>query len=392
MTRPPGLSSSGAANPDSRAADPDAGPAAPEDLPHVTAPGGRVLVVDDEELIRTLILRHLTGRGLACETAADGRHAVALASTGAFDVVLSDIEMPGLDGIGLSREVARTAPSVPVILLSGKVSLDHAVRAMRYGVCDLLLKPFHLDALDESIDRAMKRRRALREADEYRRVLQKRIEELSAGTEGTTPTAAACGSPDVDALLAALVDSVESRGASPKGHGRRTQALVLEAAKRLQLAPEDVVHLTRAALVHDVGLSNLPDSATWPQGVRSAEDDALHRQHPLAGAEILRRAPSLGPSAKLVESHHEHHDGSGYPRGIRGDALPIAARLLAAAVAAEEFLAEDASRGRHELEEFLRPAAGTRFAPDAVDALLAIPADDLERIWAADREAAAAGA
>jgi putative two-component system response regulator len=351
----------------------------------VTAPGGRVLVVDDEELIRTLILRHLTGRGLACETAADGRHAVALASTGAFDVVLSDIEMPGLDGIGLSRELSRTAPSVPVILLSGKVSVDHAVRAMRYGVCDLLLKPFHLDALDEAIDRAMKRRRAFREADEYRRVLQKRIEELAAGAEASPQTAVACGSPDVDALLAALVDSVESRGASPKGHGRRTRALVVEATKRLALPPEEVIHLVRAALVHDVGLSNLPDSATWPQGVRSAEDDALHRQHPLAGAEILRRAPTLGPTAKLVEGHHEHFDGRGYPRGIRGDALPFAARLLAAAVAAEDFLCEDATRGRPELEEFLRLATGTRFAPDAVAALLAVPAEEFERIWA-DRE------
>lgn len=360
----------------------------------MTPPGGRILVVDDEEMIRVLILRHLAGRGLACETAADGRHALALASTGAFDVVLSDIEMPGLDGIGLARDVARTAPSVPIVLLSGKASLDHAVRAMRYGVCDLLLKPFHLDALDAAIDRALARRKSLREGDEYRRVLQKRIEELAASAAGATADAerrsrqveesASIAASDLDAVLDALVVAVEDRGASPRGHARRTRALVNEAARRISLAHDEVVVLSRAALLHDIGFAALPDAAGAagePASGRSPEAEVLHRRHALAGAEILRRAPVLEGAAALVEAHHEHHDGSGWPHGMRGESLPFSARLLAAAVATDEFLCADSSRGRPELEEFLRLACGTRFSPDAVDALLTVPAADFDRIW-----------
>jgi len=141
------------------------------------AAGGRILVVDDEEVIRRLIAQHLTGLGYACEQAGDGRLGVAMASTGSFDLVLSDIAMPGLDGLALAREVRRTAPSTPVVLVTGNATFDHALRAIRHGACDFLLKPFNLDTLDQTVKRALERRRAMREQEDAVRVLEKRLEE-----------------------------------------------------------------------------------------------------------------------------------------------------------------------------------------------------------------------
>ena len=144
--------------------------------PASTAPG-RILVVDDEEVIRRLIAQHLTGLGHACEQASDGRLGVAMASTGSFDVVLSDISMPGCDGLTLTREVRRTAPSTPVVLVTGNATFDHALRAIRHGACDFLLKPFNLDTLDQTVRRGLDRRRAMREQEDAVRVLEKRLEE-----------------------------------------------------------------------------------------------------------------------------------------------------------------------------------------------------------------------
>jgi len=146
-------------------------------LSPASPPPGRILVVDDEEVIRRLIAQHLTGLGHACEQAGDGRLGLAMASTGSFDVVLSDITMPGFDGLTLARELRKTAPSTPVVMVTGNATFDHALRAIRHGATDFLLKPFNLDALDQTVRRAMERRRALREQEDAVRVLEKRLEE-----------------------------------------------------------------------------------------------------------------------------------------------------------------------------------------------------------------------
>lgn len=140
---------------------------------------GRILVVDDEEVIRRLIAQHLTGLGHSCEQAGDGRLGLAMASTGSFDVVLTDISMPGFDGLLLTRELRKTAPATPVVLVTAQATFDHALRALRHGATDFLLKPFNLDGLDQTVRRALERRRALREHEESVRLLEKRLEEQS---------------------------------------------------------------------------------------------------------------------------------------------------------------------------------------------------------------------
>ena len=361
----------------------------------MTPLNGRVLVVDDEELIRNLVVRHLTSRGLACEAASDGRHALALASTGAFDVVLSDIEMPGFDGLSLARDLLRAVPTVSVVLLSGRASLDHAIRAMRYGVADLMQKPFHLGSLDEAVDRAMVRRRALREAEDYRRMLQKRIDELAGLTPAAAPGVAQAPAPgaegqteavrvavELDAALSAVVDAIESRGHAPRGHGRRTRALVSAMIGARPVEPRIARDIAWAALLHDVGIAALPDRAIVRASERTADAEAMFRQHPVLGADLLRRVGTLAGAAMLVEAHHEHWDGSGFPRGLSGDAIPYGAQLLAVADAADDFLISDASRGPAELVEYLQGGTGTRFAPDAVEAFMSITAEDYIRVRA----------
>lgn len=359
----------------------------------MTPTNGRVLVVDDEELIRNLVVRHLTSRGLACEAASDGRHALALASTGAFDVVLSDIEMPGFDGLSLARDLLRAVPTVSVVLLSGRASLDHAIRAMRYGVADLMQKPFHLGSLDDAVDRALSRRRALREAEDYRRMLQKRIDELAGITPvaaaeaqeahargGDVPSDAVRVASELDAALSAVVDAIETRGHAPTGHGRRTRALVSAMIGARPVAPRIAHDIAWAALLHDVGIVSLPDRAIVRASERTNDAERLFRQHPIIGADMLRRVGTLAGAAMLVEAHHERWDGSGFPRGLKGEAIPYGAQLLAVADAADDFLIHDASRGPAELVEFLQLGVGTQFSPEAVEAFMSITAEDYIRV------------
>jgi response regulator RpfG family c-di-GMP phosphodiesterase len=344
-------------------------------------PTGRLLVADDEEMYRNLVVRHLTSRGHSCESTGDGRHAIALASTAQFDVVLADLKMPGADGLTIVREVSRAVPAVPLVLVTGHASLDHAIRAVRYGCTDLLLKPFHLDLLDECVARALTRRRALRDAEDHRRVLEKRLEELTARLvraeqSVTAPTAPAAA--DVSAFLA-LADAADFRGGLDPGHGRRTRALAEIVARRLGLVGDDVHAIAVAALVHDAGMVLLPDAAVAPPAERSPQGQALFQRHVTAGAELLRRAGTMAALAPWIEAHHEHWDGSGFPRGLRGPEIPLGAQVVAVADGADEFLSSAATRGPSELESFLLRGRGARFSPAAADALLSVSWDEIAR-------------
>ena len=371
---------------------------------------GRILVIDDEEMIRSLIVRHLAGRGHSCETTGDGRHGAALAATGAFEVVLCDLKMPGFDGLGVAREIARTAPAVAVVLVTAHATIDTAIRALRYGVADVVLKPFHLDALDEAIGRALTRHRSAHDAEEFRRTLAKRLsgpaargadEEPTASfdaplaaapapppparpapsTPSTPPTpsaadTAAAARIGAEAALVALVLGVDARRRGVFEIASRAAALAAKLGRRMGLPEDDARAAGTAARLHCVGLASLPDSALAPESQRSPADDDLFRTHPGLGADLIRQLPGFEDVARLVESHRERWDGRGYPRGVAAPAIPQAARAVAAAVAVAEFVSADSGRTRGDLAAWVADVTGTVLGPDDAAVLLGVVAPD----------------
>lgn len=343
--------------------------------PDLSTGPGRVLVVDDEEMIRSLISRHLAGRGYVVEAVNDGRHALSLASTGSFDIVLADVKMPGLDGLALTREVQRSAPTVPVVLVTGATSFETAVRAMRHGACDIVVKPFQFDLLDQAVERALARRRSLRDAEEYRRLLERRVEEHTA-----TAALADVSTRELaderenmrrlteafDVVLTAAATANETRLGEPDGRTVRIRGWSEALAARAGLDPDAVREVGLAALLRDLGRIAIPDEAA-----------AADREYPLRGAEMLADAPSLGPVAQTVRTCRERWDGSGFPLGLRGHDIPVGGRILAVAIAFENAMARSGDAGPDDAAETLRVEAGFALDPELVNVFLGIPASEL---------------
>lgn len=310
----------------------------------------RILVADDEDVIRDLVVAHLGRRGFACEGVAEGRHAFALASTGAFDAVLADVRMPGMDGLALARELQRAAPLVPVVVVTGSTSFDLAVRALRHGAVDFVVKPFQLDSLDQAVERALHRRRSLRDAERYRRHLEKRIEEqtetaalLSGIGEDAERSRDAFQrfTEDVERVLTGLAEVSESADAA--GSVRRVRAWTELLACRAGLAGDDV------------------RDATWAVVFRT-----------LGATDLLAATASFAGARGVALAIDERWDGTG-PQGLREEVIPAGARAAAVAAAYDRAL----RHGDADPMETLRTQSGYALDPKLTDLFLSVPATEL---------------
>jgi putative two-component system response regulator len=355
---------------------------------------GRILIVDDEEVIRTLVSTHLESRGFQCEAAANGRHALQLAATACFDVVLTDVGMPGLDGLSLVRELQTADPSVPVVVVTAHSSFDVAVRALRHGAYDFVLKPFPLEALDAAVGRAMERRRLLRENRHYQRILERKVEEKTAHVLRATSDVASRTRRlrqaakqlrrGFEGALAAFGQAVETRCGQPAGHAARVRSYALLVGQRMGLTQRELSHVGRAAWLHDLGLLSVPEAVlAKPTDELDPAERAALGAHPRTGHALLSGVRGLEEAAAVVLAHREHFDGSGQPAGLAGSATPAGARCLAVAVALENRVVPPRGRPALTVEAAVAEVsalAGSRYAPDAVDALLAVPLSTLAAV------------
>ena len=354
---------------------------------------GRLLVVDDEEVIRSLVTTHLEAQGFTCESADNGRHALELAAAGGYDLVMTDVRMPGLDGLSLIRELQQLDPALPVIIVTALSSFDTAVRALKHGAYDYILKPFHLETLDAAVQRAMEKRRLLRENQQYQRLLEKKVEEKTANLLAAKIAVERQSRKlrrglermrgSMDATVTAIVDGIEGRGGETRNHCRRVRSYTLRIARRLGVAAADLRDLGWGALLHDIGTVTVPDAVLLKRGTLTEDEWELMRRHPIAGWQMLREVEALGGASLVVLHHHEMWDGTGYPYGRRGEDIPIGARCFAVADALDALTAHRPHRARMPLFsalEVIERSSGTHFDPDAVRSLLAIPKGELERV------------
>lgn len=324
------------------------------DEPNLKPSAARILVVDDEEVIRDLVMAHLVRRGHSCEGVSEGRHALALAATGAFDVVLADLRMPGMDGLALTRELQRAAPLVPVVLVTGSTSFDDAIRALRSGAVDYVAKPFQLESLDHAVDRALHRRRAFRDAEQYRRALERKVDEH-------THTAAL--------LTGAGEDALRSREAFQRLTEDVETVLIALAAATEPPAESGVVRRVRAWTELLACRAGLPGD-----DVRDAAWAVVFRA--LSASELIDGIQSFAGARAVARAIDERWDGTG-PRGLAGDRIPVGARVAAVAVAFDR-AARDG--GHDDAMESLRTQAGYSLDPRMTDLFLSVPAVELASV------------
>lgn len=337
----------------------------------------RILVVDDEEPIREIVSSMLTNANYKCRQANSGLQALALLESGEeFELMLSDLLMPDLDGTGLLERTKEKFPDMPVVMVTAVHDISVALGALRNGAYDYLLKPFEREQLLATVRRAMENRRLKIENREYQSKLEtlvaKRTEELRKAIAGLERS--------YDITLEALGDALDLKDAETEGHSKRVTAFTIAIARAMGVSQDDIRIIARGAFLHDIGKMAIPDQILRKPAKLDPDEIAIMREHCYRGYQLLKRIPFLQDAAEIVYSHQERWDGTGYPRGLKGEEIPLGARIFSIADTLDAITsdrpyrpAQSLTAARKEIEVW----SGRQFDPEIVKVFLSMP----DEIW-----------
>jgi putative nucleotidyltransferase with HDIG domain len=335
-----------------------------------------ILVVDDEEAIREIVTTLLESQGFSCTPASNGKVALQYLNGRSPDLVLSDMVMPEMDGLKLLEWIRSHDKDIPVIMVTAMHDLSTALEAIRRGAYDYILKPFEKDQLFVSVRRALDHRRLLVENRKYQEELERLVEDRTAQLRGALQQL----EQSYDDTLEALGGALDLRDAETEGHCKRVTAFSLAVCKTMQVDPRLLPEIARGAFLHDIGKMAIPDNILRKPGPLTAEEQTVMRTHCAVGHEMLSRVPFLRGVAGIVLAHQERFDGTGYPNGLKGEEIPLGARIFAVADTLDAMTSDRPYRSALSLEEAkaeIRRCSGTQFDPKVVNAFLSIP----DAIW-----------
>lgn len=329
-----------------------------------------IFVVDDDPKVLRALARTLEECGYPVTAFDDPQDVLDALPHEGLTLLVSDRDMPGIDGIELARRVMEEDPDLAVIMLTGVPTVDSAADSLRLGLVDYLTKPMDIAAMETAVARALSKRSRIilsRESEEWlRRAVEERTSELrDAQVELERLTVG---------VLSSISSAVESRNRYFRDHSEQVAEVSVGIARALALSPTLVEEVRVGAMLHDIGMIAVPDSVLGKEGELDKFEWAHVHAHPTVGAQILKPLYLLGTSIACVMSHHERLDGSGYPEGLIGDAIPLAAQIVGAA---ETWCALTHDRPFGEPRtvetglEVISRLRGVQFREDVIDALLA---------------------
>lgn len=305
------------------------------------APGARVLVVEDDHSIRTLLVALLEREGFMVATAADGEAGLAAVRSHEPDVVILDVGLPRIDGLEVTRRLRadRAMRTLPIILLTARASLEDMVAGLDAGADDFIGKPFQRPELLARVRSSIRMRRAV------------------------------LGMETAQGVVAALASAVEAKDLVTEQHCERLAVITAVLCERLGLGVDEREAITYGALLHDVGKIGVPEAILTKPGPLTPDEWIVLRRHPEIGERICRplgMSSSFGP---IVRHHHERWDGGGYPDGLRASAIPVGARIVSLADAFDAMTHDRPYRSAFSAEfaiEEIRREAGRQFDPELV--------------------------
>ncbi len=338
--------------------------------------GERVLLVDDEPGVTQLLSEGLSLEGFKCLRSSSGEEALELLNREAVDVIVSDLQMPGISGLELLDIVHKAHPRSVFLMATGVDDVRTGIQAMKHGADDYLVKPFQLAAVVTSIERALERKCLELELENYRKHLEEMVEQRTKQVQAAMKRIESTYDETLEALGAAL----DLRDNETAGHSRRVTSYCLEMAKTLGCSGEVLNHIARGAFLHDIGKIGIPDEILLKPGKLTEEQAAIMQTHARIGYNLVSSIAFLAPAAEIVLTHQERWDGTGYPQGLVGKEIPAGARIFAVADTLDAMTSDRPYRAalpyaaaRAEIER----ESEHQFDPEVVRAFLSFP----ERVW-----------
>ncbi|HEY4647510.1 MAG TPA: HD domain-containing phosphohydrolase [Gemmatimonadales bacterium] len=285
-----------------------------------------LLVVDDEEPIRNALRKFLTQQGYEVVTAGGGEEALEVLQRQRITGMLLDVNMPGITGVELVPLVMEIEPSIALLMLTAVNDATSAALCMQRGAFDYLIKPIDLGHLGRAIHQALRRRHTLLEGQQINqwlkdevaaRVAERRLEQANQERISV-------------ATLEALVNALEAKDPYLRGHSARVADLSAMVAAQMGQNDEQIETVRTGGRLHDIGKIGIREEILNKQGPLTKEEFEHVKQHVTVGSQILAPLVHLGDVIGFVRSHHERWDGAGYPDRLRGDAIPLGARIIGA--------------------------------------------------------------
>jgi putative two-component system response regulator len=315
-----------------------------------------ILIVDDDVAGQLTLESILDGQGYVLEFAENGVQALEKISRLTPDIILLDVMMPGMDGFEVCRKI-RATPSIaeiPIIMLTALDDKKSLMNGLEAGADDYLTKPYDRYEL-------LARLMGITRLNRYRKLVDERT-----NTEETHAQLLAA----YEATLDGWARTLDFRDKEIEGHSQRMAQLTVQLAIIARVPQNEVVHIRRGALLHDIGKLAIPDSILLKPGPLNEEEWTLMKKHPQYANEMLSSIEYLKPALDIPYCHHEKWDGSGYPRGLKGDAIPLSARLFAVVDVWYALTSDRPYRAawtQKETLEHIQNESGKHFEPMVVD-------------------------
>jgi putative nucleotidyltransferase with HDIG domain len=345
-------------------------------------PQERILIVDDEESVSGVISAMLESSGYTATVTNSAEEAMArLQQDPDYDLVLSDIMMPGIDGLTLLDQIGADHPGMPVVMFSGVNNIHVVTNAFRRGAIDYLLKPFARAELESIVLRAVEHGRLRKQNTIYRQ----NLESIASARTGRLRSTMQDLERSYDITLEAMGDALDLRDEATEGHSRRVTAYTTALAQAMGLNSDELRVIARGAFLHDIGKIATPDSILLKPSKLSDEEMTIMKEHCERGYEMVRKIPFLREAAEIIYAHQERFDGSGYPQGLRGEEIPLGARIFAITDSLDAMTSDRPYRKGMTVavatEEIAR-CAGKQFDPQIVEVFLAMPNETWSRLRA----------
>jgi putative nucleotidyltransferase with HDIG domain len=345
-------------------------------MPTTVSP--RILIVDDEVEI-TEILADLLSEEYECTRAGSAEEALSRLQESEFQLVISDITMPGMSGLDMIPHVKEFSPDTVVVMISGMQTVESAIGALRLGAFDYLMKPFDLRQVEAVVKRALEHHDLVVAKQRYENHLEELVEQRTAELDRALNSLEAAYRSTLKALTAAL----ETRDSETHGHSERVVSYSLRLGREYGLNSEQMKALEFGSLLHDIGKIGVPDSILRKPAKLTEEEWVRMREHPLHGQQILRGIEFLQGASRVVAQHHEKWDGTGYPLGLRNEDIDICARIFSVADAFDAITSDRVYRRGKPYEaaaQELDDWAGRQFDPKIVEAFHRVPKEDWEEL------------
>ncbi len=329
----------------------------------------RILIVDDEEVICTVLAKRLGKEGYSCTTANNGKEALNHFYKNSFSLIISDIKMPEMNGIELLQRVKAIDPKMKMIMVTAYPEIDLAVNAMRLGAYDFIIKPADLDLIVMSVKKALESKRLEEEIEAYHNHMEELVEERTARLQQAYRF---LKKSHLDSVKV-LAEAIDAKDPYTRGHSDRVKRMSLGIAKQMGFLEERLENLEYGALLHDIGKIGIKDEVLRKQGPLNSEEYQDIREHPVIGVKIVEGVEFFKDKIPMIRHHHEHYDGSGYPDGLAGEAIPLEARIISLPDAFDAMTSARPHRGIMPLQDVLaelKKCSGKQFDPKVLEIFL----------------------